>query len=752
MNRASDQTRRVNQQEQIGRRESIIDARRDTRAPAFQPQQDLRSARRGDVGGADALLRTLGLVENAGSEIQKYMTNKTVDAEQDNMARGAVDQAAGTVDEAMMDKSLGYRNAVTKGRTVSNFADASREFDDELKQLIEGQTSPILEERLAEINQTIEGFYTGFAQDPETGELRDYLQSPGAMRYLAEAIQTSRPRAQAAAQQLVEEGFKREAFGHFGKNVVSQAIETGTVDLTAARSLLPDIVTDEEFAENAFMAVTNASRALEEQGRFTEAAGLLAGLRQRTRTPVATGVGQSAPTGTPEAGNINATGTAGQFATALKGAGLSDAVVAGFLGNIQHESSFDSSRVGDSGSAFGHVQWRADRVENFKRVVGVHPRGATPEQSVQFIKWELDNYRAAGMTKNQRDAILNAETPEEAARAIDRFYERSDQKSTRDRMAAARKFFGTAPAAAAPAAEAAPAAPALRLRDPFADPVTQLERSGEMVEIVGIEDVQFTPEQVARMDELYAASTDRMRRAYRTRQAEEQSLNGTQLALGLAGIGGAVTTRDDIIREFEAGNIGVDDVQSLIQMQERQADRRTADADREESRAERLENKERERKAREGSEVILGALFTGRLTAPEARRSALLVSSRLSDPQVAGSILSDVNAVANAIESAVENSDVVRKQQATLREAGEDPAGRLQTLDPTLNPARARALAPQYQALVERAGGRFVSDIAKGVDPETAALNSQAYLIEEEAKLLRTLRTPSGAGGPATGR
>lgn len=753
MNLSENRARDVQQQEQIGRRTSIIAERRDTRAPALEPAGNLRTARRGDVGGAEALLRTLGLAQDAGSDIVNYMTNKNALDEKDNIAKGFADEAVGTVDEEMMGKSLGYRNAVTKGRTVTNFSKASREFDEELKQLIEGQESPILEERLAEIDARIEGFFTNFAQDPETGELRDYLQSPGAMRYLAETIQSTRPKAQTAAREMVETKFKAEAFSHFNTNITEQAIETGGVDLVQARSLLPDIVTDEEFAQNVFMSVSNAARALEEEGRFAEAAGLLAGLRQRTRAPIKTGVGTANPTGTPQAGSINATGTAGQFAAAFKDAGLSDAVIAGFLGNLKHESSFDSSRVGDSGTAFGHAQWREDRVDNFKRIVGVHPKNASPEQSVQFIKWELDNYQAAGMTKKQRDAILNAQTPEDAARAIDHFYERSDRKSTRDRMKAAREFFGTTPEQSTETAGTeGQASPTLRLQDPFADPITQLERSGEMVDIIGIEDVQFTPQQVAQMDEQYAQSSERMRRAFRVKQAEDQSLNSTRLALGLSGLGGAVTTRDDIVRAFEAGDIGPEDVQSLVAIQERQADRREAAAEREESRAEREENKRQEQKARGGTEVILGELFRGKLTPAEARRSALIVSSRLSDPEVAGAILSNVNSVANAMESAVENSDVVRKHQARLNETAEDPAGRIGSLAPDINPARARAMAPQYTALVNRAAGRFASEIAQGVDPEVATINSQAYLAEEEAKLIRTLRSPGGTNGAMTGR
>ena len=42
-------------------------------------------------------------------------------------------------------------------------------------------------------------------------------------------------------------------------------------------------------------------------------------------------------------------------------AGLNDAVIAGILANIQRESGFDPTRVGDSGKAFGLCQWNEKR-------------------------------------------------------------------------------------------------------------------------------------------------------------------------------------------------------------------------------------------------------------------------------------------------------------------------------------------------------------------------------------------------------
>lgn len=130
-----------------------------------------------------------------------------------------------------------------------------------------------------------------------------------------------------------------------------------------------------------------------------------------------------------------------QMAAVLRAGGLSPAVVAGILGNIQHESGFNGRLVGDSGTAFGHAQWRHERVSNFQRELGVHPRNATAGQAGQFILWELANPGRAGMTAGQADQIRRAGTPEDAARLFDRFYERSNGRSRDARATAARGFF-----------------------------------------------------------------------------------------------------------------------------------------------------------------------------------------------------------------------------------------------------------------------------------------------------------------------
>lgn len=171
----------------------------------------------------------------------------------------------------------------------------------------------------------------------------------------------------------------------------------------------------------------------------------------------------------------------------LGAAGMSPQVVAGFLGNFEVEGGYTGA-VGDNGTAFGIAQWRGSRVRNFRRVIGKDPSRATVAEQAQFVLWEMNNPGAAGMTTGQRDAILAARTPEEAATLIDRFYERSSGEHRSRRASAARGFYngGSAqtPASAArpsynypdfgrptraPARAPTPAARTPAARDPLGD-------------------------------------------------------------------------------------------------------------------------------------------------------------------------------------------------------------------------------------------------------------------------------------------
>lgn len=136
------------------------------------------------------------------------------------------------------------------------------------------------------------------------------------------------------------------------------------------------------------------------------------------------------------------TGWAQPVATQLVSAGFSDSVVAGFLGNFEVEGGTAGAQ-GDGGSASGIAQWRNERRANFRRMFGKEPHQASHDEQARFVVWEMNNPAEAGMTVAQRDAILAARTPAEAAALIDRHYERSSGQHRSRREEAARRYSGT---------------------------------------------------------------------------------------------------------------------------------------------------------------------------------------------------------------------------------------------------------------------------------------------------------------------
>lgn len=127
-------------------------------------------------------------------------------------------------------------------------------------------------------------------------------------------------------------------------------------------------------------------------------------------------------------------------------AGFRPVVIAGFLGNFKIEAGYTRAK-GDGGDAEGIAQWNRvaspDRVANFLSVVGKPIGKATVAEQMKFVIWEMQNPGEAGMSVEGRDAILNAKTAEEAARLIDKHYERSDGSARSQREAAAKLYFKT---------------------------------------------------------------------------------------------------------------------------------------------------------------------------------------------------------------------------------------------------------------------------------------------------------------------
>lgn len=104
--------------------------------------------------------------------------------------------------------------------------------------------------------------------------------------------------------------------------------------------------------------------------------------------------------------------------------GWTPAQAAGILGNLQAESSFDTSAVGDGGKARSLAQWHPDR-QSTARAQGFDL--SDPQQALAFVDWELNNTESAA---GQR--LRAAQTPTEAAEIFAEYFLRPRGAKTGD--------------------------------------------------------------------------------------------------------------------------------------------------------------------------------------------------------------------------------------------------------------------------------------------------------------------------------
>lgn len=123
--------------------------------------------------------------------------------------------------------------------------------------------------------------------------------------------------------------------------------------------------------------------------------------------------------------------------------GWNRAQATGITSNLARESNFNEKAIGDGGKAVGLAQWHPDRQANFRRVFGKDLRDATFEEQLQFIHYELTQ----GAEQAAGNILRKTNTPEEAAAAVSKFYERprDAQGEAGARARVARKFYDEAP-------------------------------------------------------------------------------------------------------------------------------------------------------------------------------------------------------------------------------------------------------------------------------------------------------------------
>ena len=112
--------------------------------------------------------------------------------------------------------------------------------------------------------------------------------------------------------------------------------------------------------------------------------------------------------------------------------GYSEAAVAGMLGNIQQESSFNPAAINPAGPSYGLFQWQGDRWTRYKAYADSKGVDWTDMQTqLEFAAAELEGKGRFGAESQIQEPWtadynrwLNAKTPEEASDAWGDFFER----------------------------------------------------------------------------------------------------------------------------------------------------------------------------------------------------------------------------------------------------------------------------------------------------------------------------------------
>lgn len=254
----------------LDRRSGVLPARRDTDAGQRRVFADMRSARRGDVGGAEELRRALGLVEAAARGFQEYAQQRHAAKERGASGQAEMDALRGVQDPTLARQSLAYRIAHERGRAQRDFYERLNEREPSLRSLIESIPEHLsLEERQALVEEWMEANLADIAIDPESGTPR--YEQPETLRWLAGQIGETRQRMTIEARSRVEARFNEEQLGNAQRTIQSALSSGAPLNWQDVFDALPDAIPPEQVRALAVNTVRSVMLSLRQQGRDEEA-------------------------------------------------------------------------------------------------------------------------------------------------------------------------------------------------------------------------------------------------------------------------------------------------------------------------------------------------------------------------------------------------------------------------------------------------------------------------------------------------
>lgn len=740
-------TRQAQQDRVTDHRDGVIDSRRNTRAPEFQGSATMRTAQRGDAG-AEELMRTLGMVNGAAKGFQAYADTKFAKDEQRNAAQGTTDELTGHVDEELMRKSAGYKNAVSLGRTSTSWNEGYRQFDQDMRAFIEQQDDENLEVRLGQVQSKIDEFYKNFAIDPDTGKLKDFLSTPGAMRYLSEQMRNSRAQVTAAARQKIEERFNVEAVGHYAQNLRDQFQAGGGIDLKAAMSLVPGTVPKETLRKATLDTVTSLAVELEAKTKDdpNNAVNAIRLLDQLT------GVKEGIAKGTiirvdipPSSSASDAPKATSAAVAAAKPVRLAFDTLASAVKHV--ESGGDHNAVSPKGAVgsmqtmpftladpgFGVKPAQDDSPAERERVGRDYLRAMLKRYGGSYVK-ALAAYNAGPGKVDEWIGRFGKVTDTEFARLIPFEETRSYVGKVLGR-AGVKGYEG----ASAPG-DAVAANPDFKMDDEPLDPVAEAERTPGLAlfpQMTG--EMALRPEERTKLIETRSLMANRIRADWERKRRDDQDEAGGAMLMRLNGQGAPVTSQE-VAEMARKRLIRPEQAQGMFNLLRQNSN----DAESEQDRAIARSDRETARRQESETDTIvgsyLGSIVSGRESPQAARTRLLAEASKIADPKVRRNVIDQVGSFANSYESLRNNSAPVREAMGKLDEL---EVRQRDLLAKSALGGRRQAIASQWAAQVDVARSRFARRVLNGEDASKVYEDERKRLAGFYAQI--TAR-PSAAG------
>lgn len=151
--------------------------------------------------------------------------------------------------------------------------------------------------------------------------------------------------------------------------------------------------------------------------------------------------GKGGPTGraASPSGGGSASGVVAQVVQFFRGKGLSDAAIAGILGNMRVESSFNTGAYNSGEGAVGLVQWEGGRDDAMRAWASAHGLSSSSVQGQLGYIWHELTTGYSGVLAQLR----NASSASQAATIWDSEYERSAGTTRQQRIDSANSFMAT---------------------------------------------------------------------------------------------------------------------------------------------------------------------------------------------------------------------------------------------------------------------------------------------------------------------